>query len=327
MSQFGGSFEGHVILRADDNFTYTEQENLELHFVVDGTASTWPMSEFEDSTNGQMIGQETDFDWSSATTVTARPAPGHRRAGVQLVGDVQRGGEPDRGGHGGGDGLRCGRRHHGLRDHRRRGPSVLLHRGDLRGADLRRGAELRGRPGPGHGQRLRGGGYGDQRHGDTGEDGDADHHGDGEQHRGAGPAGQADGDGGPGRGGAECDLARAGPERRPGDHRLQGGVPQGAARRVDPLLIPRYRRQHNHHRADGAHGIPGASAGDQRRGHRRLVGPLRRGPHRGAQLHAGPGRPGATSGAGSSRSGTRRLVMDTRFPSPTRTNRTNRRPK
>ena len=45
-------------------------------------------------------------------------------------------------------------------------------------------------------------------------------------------------------------------------------------------------------RADGAHGIPGASAGDQRRGHRRQVGPLRRGPHRGAHLHAGSGRPG-----------------------------------
>ena len=71
----GGSFEGHVILRANDNFTGTEQETLELHLVVDGTASTWPMSEFEDSTNGQMIAQETAFDWSEATTVTARLRP------------------------------------------------------------------------------------------------------------------------------------------------------------------------------------------------------------------------------------------------------------
>ena len=68
----GGSFEGHVILRANDNFTGTDQDNLELHLVVDGTVSTWPMSEFEDSTNGQMIAQESDFDWSSATTVVVR---------------------------------------------------------------------------------------------------------------------------------------------------------------------------------------------------------------------------------------------------------------
>ena len=35
--------------------------------------------------------------------------------------------------------------HHRLRDHRRRGPGFLLHRGDLWGADLRRGPQLRGR--------------------------------------------------------------------------------------------------------------------------------------------------------------------------------------
>ena len=62
-------------------------------------------------------------------------------------------------------------------------------------------------------------------------------------------------------------------------------------------------------RADGAHGIPGASAGAKRRDGQRLVGPLRRGQHRGAHLHAGTR---ATSGAGSSRSKMPfRLVMDT----------------
>ena len=70
-----------------------------------------------------------------------------RGPGVQLSGDVRRGGEPDDGGHGAGDGLRRGRRRHGLRDHRRGGPGVLLDRGDGRGADVRRGAELRGRQG------------------------------------------------------------------------------------------------------------------------------------------------------------------------------------
>ncbi len=70
-----------------------------------------------------------------------------RGAVVQLLGDVRRGGEPDDGGHGAGGGQRHGRRRHGLRDHRRGGPDVLLDRGDGRGADVRRGAELRGREG------------------------------------------------------------------------------------------------------------------------------------------------------------------------------------
>ena len=60
-----------------------------------------------------------------------------RGAVVQLFGDVRRRREPDHGGHGGGVGQRHGRQRHRLRAHRRRGPDVLLDRGDVRGADVR----------------------------------------------------------------------------------------------------------------------------------------------------------------------------------------------
>ena len=57
--------------------------------------------------------------WSdSGTAVDGR----QRGAVVRLAVNIQRGGEPDHGGHGGGVGQRHGRRHHRLRDHRRRGP-------------------------------------------------------------------------------------------------------------------------------------------------------------------------------------------------------------
>ena len=51
-----------------------------------------------------------------------------RGAVVRLFGNLQRRREPDGGGHGAGVGQRHGRRHHRLRDHRRRGPGVLLDR-------------------------------------------------------------------------------------------------------------------------------------------------------------------------------------------------------
>ena len=71
-----GSFEDQLIFRMDADFTRSEKETLELHIDVDGTGSTWPMSEFADSTSeGQMIRAGEDFDWSSATTVTARLRP------------------------------------------------------------------------------------------------------------------------------------------------------------------------------------------------------------------------------------------------------------
>ncbi len=153
-----------------------------------------------------------------------------RGTDVQLVGDVRRGGEPDGGRHGAGGGQRHGRRHHGLRDHRRRGPGVLLDRDDVGGADVRRCAELRGRRGPGHQQHLRGGGAGDQRHGRAGEDGHADDHGDGDRRgrRGAGQAGRA------GRGGGlgvepDGELVGAG-QRGPGHRRLR--LPRRPRRRA-----------------------------------------------------------------------------------------------
>ena len=103
-------------------------------------------------------------------------------------------------------------------DHRRRGPGVLLDRGDLRGADVQDGAELRGRRGFRHRQRLRGGGAGHQRRGRAREDGDADDHGDGDrrEHGGAGQAGRAERVGGVGDQ-PERKLVGAG-QRRPGDH-------------------------------------------------------------------------------------------------------------
>ena len=71
-----GSFENQLIFRMDADFTSDEKDALELHIDVDGVGSTWPMSEFADSTNeGQMIREGEDFDWDSATTVTARLRP------------------------------------------------------------------------------------------------------------------------------------------------------------------------------------------------------------------------------------------------------------
>ena len=71
---------------------------------------------------------------------------------------------------------------------------VLYRRGDWR-FDVRFGAELRGPGGRRHGQRLRGGGAGDERRGRAGEDGGPDDHGDGDERgrRGAGRTGRADG--------------------------------------------------------------------------------------------------------------------------------------
>ena len=71
-----GSFENQLVFRMDADFTSSEKGTLELHIDVDGTGSTLPMSDFADSTSeGQMIREGEDFDWSSATTVTARLRP------------------------------------------------------------------------------------------------------------------------------------------------------------------------------------------------------------------------------------------------------------
>ena len=215
---------------------------------------------------------------------------GRQRGPVVLVGcGVRRGGEPDRGGRGGGDGLRCGGRHHRLRDHRRRGHGFLLDRGDVGGADVRRGTELRGRQGPGHRQRLRGDGRGDQRHGGAGEDGDADDHGDGDgrEHGGPGQAGRADGGAGVG---VETDGELVGTvERGPGDHRLRRAVPGRHQRELERRQPRRHRHHGDAHGPVGEHVVSGAGAGHQRRGHRRVVGRGQRrdGCQRGADVHVG----------------------------------------
>ena len=195
-----------------------------------------------------------------------------RGAGVQHVG-VRRGGEPDRGGDGHGDGQRRRRPRDGLCDPGRHGPVEVLDRGHDRGADVHGGAELRGSDGRRPRQRLRGGGAGDQRHGRAGEDGGPADHGDGDERgrRGAGRAGGAEGVVGFGD---ECDgdLGCA-LERGAGDHELRPAIPHYGRQRG---LHRRPARRERAERADpgacGGHRVRGAGAGHQRRGRQRLVG-------------------------------------------------------
>ena len=138
-------------------------------------------------------------------------------------------------------------------------------------------------------QHVRGGGAGDQRHGRAAEDGGPDDHGDGDGRgrRSAGRPGRADGGVGVGE---QCDggLGRA-RERRAADHGLRLPVPGEDAAGVvdggdehDEHGAPR-----DDHGARGGHGVRGAGAGDQRRGHERLVRPGQRldGRERGAGVH------------------------------------------
>ena len=233
-----------------------EPQNGTITSVATGAAANLDHSE---------LGTDSDHKVDGSRT-TENVAPSFTSSATISVAENQ-----TDGGHGGGGGQRCGRQRHGLRDHRRGGPGFLLHRGDLWGADLRRGPQLRGRRGPGEQQHLRGGCDGDQRHGDAGDDRDADHHGDGDRrgHGGAGQAGDADGVGGVGdqpegelvgavqRGSAHYELRRAAPDI------LAGGLVDGEERPV-------------HRGGDrepiGQHLLRRAGAGDQRRGHRRVVG-------------------------------------------------------
>ena len=137
------------------------------------------------------------------------------------------------------------------------------------------GAELRGSGGCGRGQRLRGGGAGDERHGGAAEDGGPDDRGDGDGRgrRGAGRPGHAlgvDGLGDERDGG----LGRA-LERRAADHGLRLPVPREDA--AGALDGGDEHADHGAERDDrgagGEHGVRGAGAGDQRRGHGRLVRP------------------------------------------------------
>ena len=111
--------------------------------------------------------------------------------------------------------------------------------------------------------------------GERAEDGGPDDHGDGDGRgrRSAGRSGHADGVVGLGE---QCDgdLGRA-RERRAADHGLRLPVPGEDAAGVvdggdehDDHGAPR-----DDHRARGGHGVRGAGAGDQRRGHERLVRP------------------------------------------------------
>ena len=234
-----------------------------------------------------------------------------RGAGVHLVGDVRRGGEPDRGGDGRGVGQRHGRQRDGLCDPGRRGQIKVLDRGRERGADVQVGAELRGRDGRRRQQHVRGGGAGDQRHGRAGEDGGPDDHGDGDGRgrRGAGRPGRADGVVGVGEQ-PDGGLGRA-RERRAADHGLRLPVPGEVDAGMDGGdEHDEHGVERDDHGARGGHGVRGAGAGDQRRGHERLVRPgqrLRRhhtgrhgvedgadgdgGRHGRGQLHGGPRQP------------------------------------
>ena len=134
--------------------------------------------------------------------------------------------------------------------------------------------------GPGHRQRPRGDGPGDQRHGHAGDDRGPDDHGDGDRRqRAIGHAGQADAGGGFGLvDEPDRDVDEAGAERRPGHHRLRRAVPRGRDGHVVELhQLRRDGDDGDHHRADGGHLLPGAGAGQERRDGQRLVGPLRRG--------------------------------------------------
>ena len=234
-----------------------------------------------------------------------------RGAGVHLVGDVRRGGEPDRGGDGRGVGQRRRRQRDGLCDPGRRGQIKVLDRGRERGADVQVGAELRGRDGRRRQQHVRGGGAGDQRHGRAGEDGGPDDHGDGDGRgrRGAGRPGRADGVVGVGEQ-RDGGLGRA-RERRAADHGLRLPVPGEVDAGMDGGdEHDDHGVERDDHGARGGHGVRGAGAGDQRRGHERLVRlgqRLRRhhtgrhgvedgadgdgGRHGRGQLHGGPRQP------------------------------------
>ena len=196
-----------------------------------------------------------------------------RIAVVHLAGDVQRAGEPDRGGDGGGFGQRHGRQRDGLRDPGRRGRLEVLYRSRDWRTDVRFGSELRGPGGRRHGWRLRGGGAGDERHGCAGEDGGADDHGDGDERgrRGAGRAGRAEGVVGLGDE-PERFLDRA-CERRSGDRGLRlplpGGVAAGFVDGGDDDDDHGARRDDRS--ARGGHGVRRAGAGDEWRGYERLV--------------------------------------------------------
>ena len=186
----------------------------------------------------------------------------------------ERGGEPDRGGYGGGVGRRHRGQRDGVHDRGRRGrrsrfsivsgTGVLTFKAAPNYEDEASDADTE--------QRLRGGGAGDQRRRRAGEDGGPVDHGDGDGRgrRGAGSAGRAGGDGG-WADESDGDLERA-VEQRAADHGLRPAVPGGGQRGLHAGRYGRVRAERDHRRSRGGHGVRGAGAGEQRRGRQRLVG-------------------------------------------------------
>ena len=199
---------------------------------------------------------------------------------------------------GAGVGQRLGGQDRALRHHRRRGPGVVHGHRVVGASGVQRCPQLRGREGSGHQQHLRGGGAGHQRHGDAREDRHADDHGNGDG-RGRREARRAVGADGVRGVGHEPERALVGAGQPwSGDHRLRPPPPDGLA--GGELDGGHGHDEHGHHGDDrgpgGRHVLRRAGAGDQRRGHGRVVGlghgfdgresPAR---HPGARRGDGPG--------------------------------------
>ena len=240
-----------------------------------GTATTATLSGLSENTSYQVQVRASNAEgtgsWSDSgtgrTAAAANAAPSFSSNATFSAAENQNGG-----GHGAGDRQRQRGQHRGLRNHRRRGPEFLLDRCDVRGADVQRGAQLRGREGPGDQQHLRRDGRGDERHGHAGEDRHADDHGNGDG-RGRRSARQAGRTGRGGRIDDEPDGELVGAvQRGSGHHGLRRAVPGGHERELERRGPRRHGGHGDAHGPVGEHVLPGAGAGDQRRGHGLVVG-------------------------------------------------------
>ena len=212
---------------------------------------------------------------------------------------VNAAGEPDGGGHAGGDRPGEGRSHlpagHGGGLHRSRGLQRprFVHHDRRRSPDLQRGPGLRGGQEhlhPGHRGKGQQGRRGQGRHG-LGRR----RHPDGQRHRRGRAAGRARRSGGEFHGQrADGDLDGAGDDGEAAADGLRRGAAAAHQRRrrrhpglggVDRRVPHRHGGQRQHHRADAGGDLPGAGAGGQRRGER--------GVGRAGGRGAGPPQPGA----------------------------------
>ena len=263
------------------DFTAGPQDVAGTSATITGLAENTEYEVQVRATNAEGTGDWSDPPGSGATDANA--APSFTSPATYDAAENQ-----TRGGDGRGGGRRPRRQRDGLRDPGRCGRVAVHDRRLDRRADVHVGAELRGSGGCGHGQRLRGGGAGDQRHGRAGEDRGPDDHGDGDGRgrRGAGRPGHALGVDGLGNE-SERVLDRA-LERRAGDHELRPAIPHWRQRGLYRRPAGRGRDERDDHGARGEHGVRGAGAGDERRGHGRLVRPpgqRRDGRERGAVVH------------------------------------------